>query len=434
MYKKIISILLIVAVCSFISACNDNDSTSHKSSKKATSNSEETVNDGIKNSATLTKIDVEGVVKPENFNLHGSYYTSGTEDLYIPFEYNGKSGFCNQNGNPVIENLNYFEGNSGFNFSENTTICRSKVYQGGINYDCLIDKKGKKIIDLNCETFSDSTNGERIVTFYDENGISIGKIDKNHHLEKINIPIRLGSTHFTTCYNGKGFQGAVFDCSDNNTNYLKLFGTDGKEITRYNFSKYKDGIEQVFGFNYSLYHSVKAIFPQNGYVNIMNDNGQWGLMDLNTKKTVVECKYDYVGGYSDGVVPVCYYGTWGAVDKSGKEIIPCKSYKYIGNFIKGRAIAINENNKYCIIDKKGNIVSELDIDDSEFFCTEFTESTGIACLYKYEKAYIINRDGDILLEGNYAYTSSGPGMFLYMNDKYLVFNDDSKSASVYKIN
>ena len=52
-------------------------------------------------------------------------------------------------------------------------------------------------------------------------------------------------------------------------------------------------------------------------------NGKYGFLDK-TGKEVVPCKYDDIGGFSEGLVRVCINGKWGVINKTGKVVIPIK--------------------------------------------------------------------------------------------------------------
>ena len=80
-------------------------------------------------------------------------------------------------------------------------------------------------------------------------------------------------------------------------------------------------------------------------------NGKWGGIDIYGKE-VVPCKYDRICDFQDELALVSLNGSWGFIDKTGKEVIPLK-YDYASEFSAGIA-ATELYGNWGYIDKQGN--------------------------------------------------------------------------------
>ncbi len=102
------------------------------------------------------------------------------------------------------------------------------------------------------------------------------------------------------------------------------------------------------------------------------DESKEGYQYIDTILDVVVSKYyyDQAGQYKDGMARVSRKGLWGFIDLMGKEVIPCK-YTNVVDFDNGiAAVSIGklnikesfqyiEDEKFALIDKKGNYQSEF---------------------------------------------------------------------------
>lgn len=93
-------------------------------------------------------------------------------------------------------------------------------------------------------------------------------------------------------------------------------------------------------------------------------NGKWGFCDKNNT-VVIECKYDAVLPFTEGLSAVLLNGKWGYIDKTGKEVISIK-YEGARGFSEGLA-AVKLNGKWGYIDKTGRIVIQPKYDGTWFF-------------------------------------------------------------------
>jgi hypothetical protein len=109
-----------------------------------------------------------------------------------------------------------------------------------------------------------------------------------------------------------------------------------------------------------------------------DDSGE--ELDIVELELELEDKYDWVGVFSEGLVPVRLNGKYGFVNKTGKEIVPLK-YDFARDFnqdLQGLAI-VKLNDKCHYIDKKGN-------------------------RWKYDEAYGFEEDlAPVMLNGKWGY-------------------------------
>ena len=82
-------------------------------------------------------------------------------------------------------------------------------------------------------------------------------------------------------------------------------------------------------------------------------NGKWGYVSL-TGDIVIPFLYDFAYDFNDGLAPIRVNDRWGYVDKSGKVIISPK-YEFVGRFFNGYA-KVRLNSLWGIIDRRGTEV------------------------------------------------------------------------------
>ena len=89
--------------------------------------------------------------------------------------------------------------------------------------------------------------------------------------------------------------------------------------------------------------------PSNGYCCIEKD-GKYGVLDANGVE-VIQCKFDYIRDYSEGVFATCLDDKWGYIDIQSNVVIPF-IYDDLGPLINGLAYACIDGHR-MIIDKYG---------------------------------------------------------------------------------
>lgn len=129
-------------------------------------------------------------------------------------------------------------------------------------------------------------------------------------------------------------------------------------------------------------------------------------------KDVFETPYQQSKGFKNGISIVSCNNKYGVINKLGKEVFPC-IYDYIPDFIKNRAV-VKLNNKYGVIDKSGKTVIESVYDNIYF------QENMFIC-YLDGKCGIFDLEGNILLDfhfdwiSNYFYEGFAR---IYKNNKY----------------
>lgn len=463
--KRIVGIILTICIAvTTLSSCNDKN-VSHNSdlssNSSITSASHESYNDtesqteNLSYKVSLTKLQQTGVIS--DYMIRGAFYTKGNGSLNIPFRYNSTFGYSDCNGNPTIEKLDGYNQNFSDGFG---SYHKDKQ-------DVIINSDGNIVFtlseDITAEPFK---NGYSVMIRREQTG---GPYEYNYYIYMLDSdmkytenPISLPDGCQTTNYgvnwypvNEDGFKGALgtYYNKAENTVYIGIANSQGEIIASFDATKATSSVRSAFklvNISKSISHAAavdigdtdltKMIFFKNGYVNVIDEDGQWGLMNTKTREMAIDYKYDFVGAYSDGVIPVCNYGSWGLIDINGNSVLPCQNYRYISAFVNDRAIAISNDDKIVVINKSGEIIgtfngsvsgSTLGGSVSTFFYTDFTETTHLACIYLYEKAYLISDTGETLLTTTKS--STNVGSFLYMNDEYLVFHAND-GYDIYKIN
>jgi hypothetical protein len=226
---------------------------------------------------------------------------------------NGKKyGFINLEGDTVIPFL-YDDTFMGFN---------NGLGDVRRNDSCgYIDKLGKIIVPLkytNCYPFL--SNYAQVVTF-DGNEVLIDKNGKEYDEDEVNkkhrlwVPREMYPGSFTTP-TGRGRRN-----------------DKGDTIVPPNF--------KATG---NLYDNMYIVQDKNDKWGAYNDNGL----------LIVECKFDEIWHYNEGLANFKLNGKWGFVDKKGKIIIN-PIFEYASAFTNGLAYA-EINGKSGFINKKGTFV------------------------------------------------------------------------------
>ncbi len=123
-------------------------------------------------------------------------------------------------------------------------------------------------------------------------------------------------------------------------------------------------------------------------------NGKWGYAN-EMGNEVIECKYDNVEPFFEGLARVCMDGKYGFIDDIGNEVIECKYDNVEPSFSDGLA-QVCVDDKYGFIDRSGNEVIECKYDHTiEFF-------DGFARVYKDGKAGVIDKSGNEVIECKYS--------------------------------
>ena len=236
-------------------------------------------------------------------------------------EKNNKYGFIDKQGNLVIN----FQYDSAYSFSDGI----AGVQKNG-KWGC-IDKHGNLLIDYQYTLYGG----------YQEGLISVQKNGKMGYVDK-----------------------------------------EGKTVIdfKYDIAKpFSEGLAHVFI-----------------YTDPQNFTGQGRYIDKMGNTMIIEPKgYTTSGIFKDGLVSIYNSNKSGIgyMDKQGKIVIDCL-YNSVGEFSEGLA-KVKKNDKYGFIDKQGNIIIDFEYDFAESF------SDKLARVSKGKKWGYINRNGIYVLESTY---------------------------------
>ncbi len=355
-----------------------------------------------------------------HFYNEDSYQSLDTE--LFPFLYDGKMGYADVHGNVVID-AKYSYADC---FSEGKAFVRDE--NGAYR---IIDKTGKELITVPSayDSYVNSIvkgsgtifkNGKAILfTNLKTNGeyqIQALVINSNMRTSEFTLSIPIGTDGKNIrVVNTPEFAGFVITYSSGSplTKKYALYDLTGREVWRVecnNTIYIKNGLTDIDGF-----------IAEGGYMNIVNESGKWGLLNLKTGQVQIQCQYDYLGAYSEGLIEICKYGKWGYIDINGNEVIK-PAFLYANSFANGRAFVEKVDGKHAVIDKTGAVVAEFSTlgyanmtgKISFETVTPFTKGNGLAIITAgYKKFMIITSDGRVLHEGDHT------GAAAYISDKYI---------------
>lgn len=417
--KKVLGLFLAIVLCISVSGCNDtggihlDDEVSDNEVSSSTNGTESNKSiPRIVQMQSTGEIDFNNIKYKKVIDDRFVDFASPIKnDGLFSFEYNDSCGYCDETGKVVINNQFYsvepFAGEYAIVATE------EKADMGIRPIYHVIDKTGKMLSNIPKLTKgSYDFDGN---SYYHNEKFVFGKnsLDGTYSICVISSDMKFSEKTITDCsvdgyqpvfINEPEFSGILI--SEGTENRFRVFNTQGTEVYSVKKDVLENSVENAFGIDDGAtfgacydYGGNGIFFFKNGYANVMNDSGKWGLMQLSDGKMVIGYSYDYLGAYSDGVIPVCNYGKWGVINMNGETMIPC-SYQYIGSFTNDCAFAVDANGAYCTIDKKGNVVatfSDINNFGNEFYVSPFTDK-GIAVLVdRFENSYIISNAGDVLL-------------------------------------
>lgn len=457
--KRLLSaIVAIVMVFCTLTACgNSATTTPDQPNGEENIASENKSSKGKNKDVALLELSSTGEIPYEYFrcSMYNSYdygdYANYFKTELFPFYYNSKYGFADAQGNIVIKekysDVNFFSEDKAF------------VEENGIWK--VIDTKGNELFTVPSEYSCSNVffkNGKAIIAQkikfdparhpYDDN-LSVLVIDENMQIKEFKKDG--GKQLEAKIINTPEFSGVLtyhllsYPDETESTNYryeyiYTLYNTSGEKVWGVTISsknrssewsndsyKISDKLFSSLGSPYTFEHEyitpLHTFIAKDGYMNVVNENKKWGLLDLKSGNLVIDYNYDFMGGYSDKVIPVCSYGKWGYVDIKGNSVIS-PTFNYTGQFANGRAFVITSDNKQAVIDKKGNIISEYNIswdrDFNQVF--PFSEETGISVIVQGKKesgcfgsVTIVTSTGQTLLSKTRCKT-------IYVSNNYIFFD------------
>lgn len=166
--------------------------------------------------------------------------------------------------------------------------------------------------------------------------------------------------------------------------------------------------------DHSYFEEIQA---RDKYVNLPNENGQWGLFDLTTKQFVINCSYEYIGLPSDDMVSICRYKKWGYADLTGTiKIEP--AYIYAADFRNGTGLVLTDDCKLKAVDKSGNITADYNVSigkQNNFYIPSSTSA--VTVITDKGHFYVVDNFGNTL------YSAGDETKLHYVSDKYIFYDD-----------
>lgn len=223
------------------------------------------------------------------------------------------------------------------------------------------------IIWVDYDECEDFTDGIARVTYNDEHGFpyKFGAIDKTG---KLVIPIEFDNI-------GKFKNGLAWAKKGNITGYIDKTGKFVKQC------------------DYAIMHESEgfAVVKRIG-----SEYKGYGIIDKNGN-FLLPMKYDYIGGFSEGlslVRPDFFEDRVYYIDKTGKKVLEIEGNS--GDFKEGLAYII-KNGKYGVIDKTGKVVIPIIYD----YVKDFND--GLAYVWKDDKIGYIDKNGNEVVPIKYDY-------------------------------
>lgn len=377
-----------------------------------------------------------------NSNLYGNYSEYFEDELFL-YSYNNKYGYADDKGNILIKEQ-YDKAGA---FSENKAFVKK---DGVWN---VIDTTGKILYTLSDYVDSsycmwDSTlfqndlavMAEKVPVDYNHWDLKLFVLTSDFELSVIDIDAEfkvearvINTPEFAgvLTYYLTSERDASSDTGYKYTDVYALYDTSGNivwtvsDISQSVSDKYNEGSKHSYGEN-ATFH-LNPFLVREGYINVPNTDGQWGLFDIKNKEFLIECSYEYVGGISEGLIPISNYGKWGYIDLGGIiQIQPM--YSYATDFGNGRSFVITADNSPAIIDVNGEILAEYNLNwpTSNYRIFRPSAKSDITVITYGNRAYSGFGKIDIYVLDNYGnlLISRTDCSVLYVSDKF-VFVDQT---------
>lgn len=432
MTKTLCWLLMFVVLLTSLSACGKNSEENGKASYQT--NKLDVYSENDEKEATLIEIKSTGEIDYSFFVQRGIVGCEDVNDLF-PFKYKNKVGYADANGNIVIESkydsASYFCDEKAFvetadGIIEIIDMTGKTLYSFGDDFEWEYLTGNRyangfsdgfsEVYDFYDNTlilsYFDIRKGEIIIhVIYDNND----KIEVEKHIIS-NVPYQYSTSASAICTDS--FKGVVLRTwgveIGKDTYNATIYDISGEIIAEYS----RDNVNQTLHTAFDKFDKAPSIYIKDDYINIMNDDSLWGIMNLKTKEMLVDCKYDYIGKTNENCIPVCSYGKWGAINKRGETTIAFE-YDYIGNFSNNKAFAVKNGIECYIINQNGDI--EYTYTNTNFLTGryhnylpyDFSEKTGIAMVKNEDYYYLITNTGKTLLQDN-----KKP----FVSDKYVFTN------------
>lgn len=409
-----------------------------------------------------------------NSITYGDYAEHFNTELF-PYYYNGQYGYADAEGNVVIREQ---YGSIGLFSEEKAFVMKDSVWY-------VIDTDGKTLYTMPDKYERDDRaelqsmlNGTSQGYWNDvmfQNGVAVkvhgimaagdvkylvyctltDDFDYNVITVDVEKEIDLGSNAQleSRVINTKEFKG-ILVCykiytGKNHINTYALYDLDGKLIWNVTDTEHKFHNQYNKSINYKDTMSKNPNFYLNpfevkeGYINVPDADGKWGLLDIETLKYAVDCEYDFVGGISEGLIPVCSYGKWGYIDLQGNVEIDL-NFGYTAEFRNGKAYVLTMDGDSCFINKDGSIVAEVDTELPASGCRIFRPAgdSRITVVISGKRSYTITDyinnfafmkvDARIIDDRGHVMEALSECSVVYVSEKY-VFLQTKNNAYMYEL-
>ncbi|KAK3582429.1 hypothetical protein CHS0354_023975 [Potamilus streckersoni] len=332
-------------------------------------------------------------------DIYGRYeFSEGLAAMY----YEGKKGFINEKGLPVIKSLYQDVGK----FSEGLAWVSSKEseYSQKVGY---IDATGKMVIPQKYLSATDFKNGRAIVREKKGYVTFTGVIDKSG---KIIIPVDFPAIR--EFHNGV----AAFRKYDRENALWGFMDENGKQIiepeflsvgdfkTKVTYARKRDELFVIIDKKGNKVMKEKFQYVsnfENGYAKVLSLDGEWAYID-SLGQYLSSIYFELVGEISENIYAGQKLGNWGYLNNQG-EMLTEFEFKDARPFKQGRARVSANGTKYGYINKKGKSVIGFLFDQA----TDFTE--GFAQVMSEGKWYHIDTNGVKLYAEGYDYVENFVG-------------------------
>lgn len=150
----------------------------------------------------------------------------------------------------------------------------------------------------------------------------------------------------------------------------------------------------------------------NGLARIQDFNGMWGFVDKNGDQ-IVPCVWNDVSGYSNGLSCVINSeGRYGFIDKKGEIVVPCTWEAACSFSDSGLARVKNDKGEWGYLDITGSLVIPCKWRSADDFHGDFANVTSLS-----NESFVIDRKGNIIKEIDTRFMSTGHLLF-QMAKKY----------------
>lgn len=164
-------------------------------------------------------------------------------------------------------------------------------------------------------------------------------------------------------------------------------------------------------------------------------NGKYGFVDK-TGQLVIDCQYDNVSNFSEGLAAVKKNDLYGFINKSGNVVIDFK-YSFASGFSEGLAV-VGDGSKYGYIDKSGNLVIDYKFNSARIFSEGlavvgngnkygYIDKTGKLVIdYKFDVAEYFIGDYAVVMANNYKWNLTNKLGKLIFNSNLTVYHADAE--------